>query len=1084
MPDDSARRGKRESGDTGDRHTNRHDWFWDRRRLPDGSVALDAIARGSRQKRAMESQQAEARVREFSPRIAGPAVDPYWTPLGPSAVAHGQAAGHPVVSGRITSLAVGPGGNRVYVGAANGGTWYSEDSGSTWTPIDEYALTGQPAKLAHMEADSLATGAIAVQFGGSAAADRIFVGTGEPQQQSDLPTPSAPNQGDSYFGVGIKSSPSGGTAPVWTLEATNLAGHGIFRIAIDPDHPEIVLAATGAGLFQRPAAAPFDTWTAITSGIPGATSVCDVLIAGRGANKVYFAVVWNGSVFRTTNLGAAFSAVAGFTPSGRAVLASSDVPASGATAPIVYALNQGTKLFRLDAPPTGNFLPVTGVPNALFFGGQGYYDIALAVDPSNPNTVYMAGDTVESDDWNLSFFKGTITGSPPKFPFNAANDMTVSGTNKDSSHVQNDATWIGQGVHADGHAIAFATNADGTHDATNVWVGCDGGAFRSTQSGAKGSFQPRNTGLAITQITYMATHPDTDAVLFAGAQDQGSVRFRGDEVCFEDPEGDGGGCTYDPTNGYRLMRQYNKADLSTATDGGSSGDWNDLQDSKKFPPIGSGASDAQKTAAQTESSGSTEFYAPIAAVAVDATHALAAFGTNRLWITQDWGDSWVTIPTNTNPYAGGGTNLTSDALDGKVTAIAWASPTRVYVATRSSVYRLDQAGGSWTPNPPVALPVTGLPAGRFITSIVVENPAAGTIYVTLGGGNVDHVWYFDPGPNTWVSAGLPQATLDVPCHSLAVDPAHTEQLYLATDVGVFKGVKTGAAAWAPWIVFSNNLPECAVTNVSVHPRTRVLRAATHGLGIWEIPLDVANVPDPDLYLRANPADSGRVPRPAWLNGVADPTTQGSNLTQLASPDIKVLRSSRSTLDTTPDFVGFASLRDFETDLNTYDTFGTNQIFVEVHNRGKTRVDGSQVRVLLLLADGSVPLPALPADFAKRLQNGDTTAWLSAGWHFADPTNPYRTLPGSLDLRTPQVVQFNVNFNSIGFSPDKVAAAAVITTDTDPYTSAETDANVVVMADKHVAVRTLELGVDWRVVLGIVLVLVGVAAAVAVVAAKE
>lgn len=1083
MPDNSTSRDKRETGDTGDRHSNRHDWFWERRRLPDGTLALDAIARGSRQKRALEAEV--ARPRAFRPHVAGPAVDPYWTPLGPSVVANGQAAGRPFVSGRITSLAVGAGGNRVYAGAANGGVWYSEDSGSSWTPIDLYALTGQPAKLAHMEADSLATGAIAVEFGATAAADRIFAGTGEPQQVSDQPTASAPNQGDSYFGVGIKSSPSGGTAPVWTLEATNLAGHGIFRIAIDPDHPEIVLAATSAGLFQRPASAPFDSWTAITSGIPAGSSVCDILIAGRAANKVYFAVVWGGSVYRTQNLGAAWTVVSGFASTGRVVLAASDVPASGATPPIVYALDQSATLFRLDAAPSGNFQAVTGVPRALFFGAQGYYDIALAVDPSNSNTVYMAGDTVVSDDWNLSFFKGTITGSAPNyvFPFNSANDMTGSGATKDSSHVASDPTWIGQGIHADGHAIAFATNADGTHDATNVWVGCDGGVFQSTQSGTRGSFQPRNRGLAVTQITYMALHPDTDAVLFAGAQDQGSVRFRGDSVCFEDPEGDGGGCVYDPGNGYRIMRQYNKADLFTASDGGNSGNWTDLGDSNKFPPIGSGATAAQKTAAQTEAN-STAFYAPIAAVAVDATHTLAAFGTNRLWITPDWGDSWATIPGNTNPYAGGAANLTADALDGPVTAIAWASPTQVYVATQSSVYRFDQAGGNWTPNPPAALPVTGLPAGRFITSIAIENAATGTIYATLGGGNVDHVWYFDPGPNAWVSAGLAQATLDVPCHSLAIDPAHTEQIYLATDVGVFKGVKTGANTWAPWTVFSNNLPECAVTNIAVHPRTRVLRAATHGLGIWEIPLDTASVPDPDIYLRANPADSGRAPRPAWLNGVADPTTQGSTLTQFASPDIKVLRSSRSTLDSTPDFAGFASLRDFETDLNTYDTFGTNQIFIEVHNRGKTRIDESQVRVLLVLADGSVPLPALPADFATRFQNADTSTWLSAGWHFADPTNPYRTLPAALDSRTPQVVQFNVNFNSIGFSPDKVAAAAFLTTDTDPFTSTETDANALVMSDKHVAVRTLQLGVDWRVVLGIVLVVVGVAAVVAIAAEEK
>jgi len=35
------------------------------------------------------------------------------------------------VSGRVTGLAVGPDGLRVYAGAANGGVWFSHDGGET-----------------------------------------------------------------------------------------------------------------------------------------------------------------------------------------------------------------------------------------------------------------------------------------------------------------------------------------------------------------------------------------------------------------------------------------------------------------------------------------------------------------------------------------------------------------------------------------------------------------------------------------------------------------------------------------------------------------------------------------------------------------------------------------------------------------------------------------------------------------------------------------------------------------------------------------------------------------------------------------
>src|SRR5215472_99977 len=150
MPDFTKRNINRESGDSGDRLQDRHEWVQERRRLADGTLPLDLFARASRQKRAMEKQAAAVRALRFA-AAAAPPIDPYWTPFGPSAVAHGQAAGHPVVSGRVSALAVGPGGNRVYLGSANGGTWYSENSGASWTPIDEYALPPQTAKLSHLE---------------------------------------------------------------------------------------------------------------------------------------------------------------------------------------------------------------------------------------------------------------------------------------------------------------------------------------------------------------------------------------------------------------------------------------------------------------------------------------------------------------------------------------------------------------------------------------------------------------------------------------------------------------------------------------------------------------------------------------------------------------------------------------------------------------------------------------------------------------------------------------------------------------------------------------------------------------------
>ena len=102
------------------------------------------------------------------------------------------------MSGRVTTLAVGPGGARVYAGAANGGVWFSPDGGASWSPLADYAVS--PSLFGgSTEADSLSVGALGVRFGASAATDEVYVGTGEPTGNYDA-----------YLGVGIRHSTSGG----------------------------------------------------------------------------------------------------------------------------------------------------------------------------------------------------------------------------------------------------------------------------------------------------------------------------------------------------------------------------------------------------------------------------------------------------------------------------------------------------------------------------------------------------------------------------------------------------------------------------------------------------------------------------------------------------------------------------------------------------------------------------------------------------------------------------------------------------------------------------------------------------------
>jgi len=1014
----------------GDELRERVDWFLASRRDKKGELQK-GFAKAVAQRRAIERK---IRLQQLGHEDFGPPVPPggagsvNWTPIGPSVVAQGSG-GNTGVSGRVTSLAVGPGGSRVYVGAANGGVWFSADGGASWSPLDDYATS--PSYFAgSADADSLAIGAVAVRFGASVATDEIYAGTGE-----------ANFAGATYFGVGIRRSASGGAPGTWSLEATNLAGRGIYAIVIDPDNPAVVLAATSAGIFRRPTSAPFTTWTQVTSPAFSAPSsrASALVVAGSGASKRYYAAFYDpstfnaGGVYQSTD-GTTWTALAGLTGSGRLALGIAESNPS-----IVYVFREDATLMRLSG---STLRPVAAPPTSVLFrsNNQGWYDLAILVDPADPSTIFLGGE-------GPALFKGTITGGPGSwaFPFNPANN----------ANPWNDPTCVAQGVHDDLHALAFALNAAGTaHDGTNVWAGSDGGVFQSTTSGNANTFRPRNTGLAITQTQYLAQRPDTDAELFVGSQDNGTIRLLSEEASLEVLGGDGGGCAFDQNNPWQVMREYVHASLARRVAG--SPNWSGVQ----FPPI-TANTPAQNSAASAEY-GNTAFYAPVASTPAGVVPSLVAFGTYRLWLSEDWGSTWVTLPTGTNPYVPATPNAAQDAINGTnaVMAIAFASGTRIFAATTGTIWRYDKAGATWSNT---VLPVTGLPSYRFITDLAVADAAAGTLYATLAWGA--HLYYFNG--TSWQVA-LPASVVDAPAHAVVVDPSNPQIVYVGTDVGVWKGTKTGATTWS-WVLFSQGLPESAVVDLAIHDRARLLRAATHGRGVWEIQLDAATQADPDLYLRVNYADTGRTPggsRFPWVEGAADPLREGALVYHWMSADIKVRRPSlpgEPALNSPPDYLDYAvnigDYVDSTSDIETADQTGPNRIFVEVHNRGLTPIPASQVRILLLVADASVALPPLPANFTSHIAAADTNpAWLGSQWHFADSAAPYRTTTQNVDVRTPQVVEFNVDFTSLSLplGHDHVCAVAFVTATSDPLTAVNTNLDQLTMQDKHVAHRNLHL----------------------------
>ena len=113
-------------------------------------------------------------------------------------------------------------------------------------------------------------------------------------------------------------------------------------------------------------------------------------------------------------------------------------------------------------------------------------------------------------------------------------------------------------------------------------------------------------------------------------------------------------------------------------------------------------------------------------------------------------------------------------------------------------------------------------------------------------------------------------------------------MYVGTDVGVWT-TTDGGANWSP---FSDGLPNVAVYDLKLHAPTRLLRAATHGRGLWERELDVAGVADVRIVIRDHVMDTGRLtPSPSGLPSAwEDPDRQvnlGDPLFWWNCADVKV-----------------------------------------------------------------------------------------------------------------------------------------------------------------------------------------------------
>jgi hypothetical protein len=826
-----------------------------------------------------------------------PATGPrnVWLPLGPASIIGGQAANKPRVAGRVRALAVHPDGERLYAAAANGGIWYSSDRGATWRSIGGLAATDASdiTRPAHRHA----CGAILVRFDRTAptndeSKDVVLVGTGE----TTPGTHARPGKKLGGIGVLTATGPATSTAAdPWTEEAPNLAGHGVYRFASEPDGTRLVVA-TSIGLFERPAAAGQDVpWGRIATppfdSFGGA--VHDVIWTSGAGDRPKRLWVWSTGDAEQFGLWvlaeeedpqveAVFKKVD--TPGSdvqRSVLAASEPPTR------VYVLNNRHRrtgptrlpgLYQIDSSvsgePTAN--PVTaGVPDVLRHLGE--HTMAMAVDPANANRVVIAGSYIgaknprgkDYENLNGSAMSavvadngGTLTFGHPAAP-----------------------TMIGVGVHADVHDLRFS-NAG-----ARLWLSCDGGVFRSERPAQQVGFVACNDGLAIAEANYVASHPTCEGRVVLGLQDNGVIERDSNGVWRAVEEGDGGGVAFDPSDTRRYLSQYSQAAWQ-----GSDGAFGSLLLRRyvAVPPH------------QANEDGDSAFYSTPAAI----KHTRGAnevgqvlIGTDRVWYTEDWGAKFFTLPTGTDPIKPKTASTLAthdrkqDQLGESVTVCKWAGPDVAWILTQQrfespggKIVRLQRTAGSadaggpgnWA-KPPERLLAQSRKNKKDATKAdgpireavawtdLAVNPDAGgvqrgtkgAVYLGTTGHpdkpEVDTLWWFD-GTSKWHKTGLRDEGVPAPVTAVLCDPANPDHVYVGTTVGVWRGTRTLAANNPPdwvWEPLVNGLPEAAVEDLSLFDSggVRLLRAAIASRGVWEMAIDTDAATL--TYLRAHDDDLRR-----------------------------------------------------------------------------------------------------------------------------------------------------------------------------------------------------------------------------------
>jgi photosystem II stability/assembly factor-like uncharacterized protein len=679
--------------------------------------------------------------------------------------------GPALMSGRITAIdAISTNPRVIYIGTAGGGIWKSTTAGVVFKSIfDKY---------------NQSIGCLVIDQKNP---ETIWAGTGECNMRNSVSK-----------GSGLYKSTDGGSN--WKLVGLDSCER-ISKIAINPQNSDIIYVSVPGALWsdskQRGLYKSLDggkTWKKIYY-IDEKTGCADVVLDPKNPETVY-ASMWT---FRRTPWS--------FSSGGK-----------------------GSGLFKsIDGGVTWK-----KIQNG--FDGQELGRICLAISPSEPQNLYAIAESKNTflyatTDGGSSWVKKSATmnvtwrpfyfsvmlvdPADPKRMYRPGFGLSIS---NDGGESFKEASFEGGWVHSDHHALWI--NPMNTN---HLILGTDGGLYQSLD---RGNSWTMFANLPVSMAYHVAYDLEEPYNIYAGLQDNGSWYAPSrsiNGIQNRDWLGCGGG------DGFWVQPDLTDKNIVYAeSQGGEITRYNKLsheyKDIKPYPLAG-------------EPKLRCNWNTPI--VASPTNPKTFYFGAQYLYRTHNKGDTWERISpdlTTNDPKKllqekSGGLSIDNSGAENHCTVFTVSeSPLDeniIWAGTDDGNLQLTQDGGkSWTNT---VKNISGLPLCTWVSSIDASKYDKKTVFVTFDGHNSGdmktYIYKSTDLGKTWVSVVTPD--LKGYAHRIKQDIQVPELLFAGTESGLFISIDGGKQ----WVNYNANIPDVAVRDIAIQPKTGDLILATHGRGL-------------------------------------------------------------------------------------------------------------------------------------------------------------------------------------------------------------------------------------------------------------